>query len=57
MASRITSRHHCNIVKTIIINPKIIGVIELPWNQDVRPIVNINAPIEPVNGHGLNSTK
>jgi hypothetical protein len=27
------------------------------WNQDVSPVVKVNAPIEAVKGHGLISTR
>lgn len=55
--SRITSRHHCTIVNKIIVRPRIKHVMPCPWNQAVRPIVRVNAPREPVIGHGLNSTR
>ena len=55
--SRITSRHHWIIVIAIIIRPKIIQFIPNPWNQATKPTVNANAPIDPVSGQGLNSTK
>lgn len=55
--SRTTSRHHWIIVNKIISKPKIKQVVPYLWNHEVRPIVKINAPKEPVIGHGLNSTR
>lgn len=28
-----------------------------PWNQQASPVVNINAPMADVSGHGLGSTR
>ena len=55
--SRITSRHHWNIV----INTKIIPINKqnkpLPLNQNKIPIVVIIAPKDPIKGQGLISTR
>ncbi len=55
--SREISRHHWYIVKIVIINPKIIKFKLFKWNHFVNPDVKVKAPIAPVNGHGLKSTK
>lgn len=57
MPSRITSRHHWIIVSKIIIVPKNIGIVECPWNHEAVPTVSANAPIAPVSGQGLYSTR
>jgi hypothetical protein len=33
------------------------GVVKCMWNQDVSPVVRVNAPIDAVSGHGLISTR
>jgi len=57
VASRITSRHHWIIVNPITRRPKITPIKPSPWNQAVRPSVRVRAPIDPVRGQGLHSTK
>jgi hypothetical protein len=55
--SREMSRHHWYIVIKVIKFPKINKSIEYWWNHFVKPAVSVNAPIAPVNGQGLKSTK
>lgn len=55
--SRMTSRHHWNIVIMVIVIPSNRHVRPRLWNQEVKPIVIIRAPTDPVKGHGLYSTK
>lgn len=55
--SRITSRHHWIIVRITIDRPISMHTDTCRWNQSVKPIVKARAPIEPVSGHGLNSTR
>ena len=55
--SRITSRHHWNIVIIINTNPRLNKVIPCPWNHEAVPLVKNKAPKDPVKGHGLYSTK
>lgn len=57
VASRITSRHHCSMVRLIIVSPRYRQEVPYPWNQEVRPMVRARAPTEPVSGQGLNSTR
>lgn len=52
-----TSRHHWIIVRIIITRPRISPRVPFPWNHPVSPRVRVSAPIDPVRGHGLNSTK
>lgn len=55
--SRLISRHHWYIVKIVIINPVIIKFNECKWNHFVNPAVRVKAPIAPVKGQGLKSTR
>jgi len=55
--SRVTSRHHWNIVKIVIIFPKINKVISYWWNHLIKPDTIVKAPIAPVRGQGLKSTR
>ena len=55
--SREISRHHWYIVKSVIKFPKTKRFIEYWWNHFVNPAVRVKAPIAPVKGHGLKSTK
>ena len=55
--SRVTSRHHCSIVRAIVTNPKSTQSRPYPWNHEVSPTVSIKAPTEPVRGQGLYSTR
>ena len=41
----------------MIENPRITRFILFPLNQDAIPLVKRSAPIDPVKGHGLYSTK
>lgn len=56
MPSRTISRHHCCIVRSIIIKPRYIRFVLLKWNHAARPDVSKRAAIAPVKGHGLGST-
>lgn len=55
--SRITSRHHWNMVIMIIITPRFINQTSFIWNHIIVPDVNDISPIDPTIGHGLLSTK
>ena len=55
--SRTISRHHWTIVNKIIVTPKIAHLLPCPWNHEAVPTVKAKAPIDPVNGHGLSSTR
>lgn len=55
--SRTTSRHHWIIVNKIINVPKVNSKILNKWNHIIIPDVIVISPIDPVNGHGLLSTK
>lgn len=55
--SRIMSRHHWNIVSNTIISANNNKFTEKLWNQAASPDVKNIAPIDPVKGHGLNSTR
>jgi len=55
--SRITSRHHWIIDRIIRVAARIRGNRKLIWNQAVRPIAKVKAPIDAVSGHGLISTR
>lgn len=57
LLSRVTSRHHCHMVPITTSIPNIKIFIPHPWNHLTRPLVIIIAPIDPVIGHGLISTK
>lgn len=54
--SLLISRHHCNIVSKIILNPKNIRLIEFKWNHLIKPEVRKKAPVELIKGHGDSST-
>jgi hypothetical protein len=45
------------MVIIIIVRPNSIQDTPNPWNQATKPTVKAKAPIEPVKGQGLNSTK
>jgi len=51
------SRHHWKDVIKRIAMPIINKVGLLKWNHFTNPEVRIKAPIDPINGHGLWSTK
>lgn len=52
-----TSRHQFNITTSISNNPINSVFMGRLWNQDVIPAAIKNALIDPIKGHGLNSTK
>ncbi len=56
MPSRIMSRHHWYIVRSIHVRPMITRREELKWNHMIRPDVSRRADKAPVNGHGLGLT-
>jgi hypothetical protein len=53
VSSRVTSRHHCIIVNTVMITPIPIRLLSYWWNLLISPIKVSIAPIAPVSGHGL----
>ena len=55
--SRITSRHHWNIVSSVIKIPKVINHVSLKCIHITAPDVIDISPIDPVIGQGLLSTK
>lgn len=55
--SREISRHHWYIVNIVIILPKIKRSVEYWWNHLVKPAVRVKAPMAPVRGQGLKSTR
>lgn len=55
--SRVTSRHHWNIVKFVMVSPVMRQRVVLVWNQIVRPQVRERAPVAAVRGQGLSSTR
>jgi hypothetical protein len=55
--SREISRHHWYIVNKVIKFPKIKRFTLYWWNHFVNPAVRVKAPMAPVKGHGLKSTK
>ena len=57
LLSRTTSRHHCSIDSIISLIPIIVRDNPQLWNHPTSPLVSISAPIDLVNGHGLNSTR
>lgn len=57
VASRVTSRHHNELVIIIIVKPIKINFIDNVWNHLAKPKVKNKAPNEAVKGHGLFSTK
>lgn len=54
--SRIISRHHWDIVKSIQIIPIVSNEVSFKWNQEIRPIAILKALIAPQIGQGLIST-
>ena len=57
VASRITSRHHTNIVRPISMMANGMNVIEEVCSHSVRENISNPAPIDPVKGHGLTCTR
>lgn len=55
-ASRITSRHHWDIVNMITIKPNNIRKELILWIFPHNPVNKNNAPAAPVKGQGLAST-
>jgi len=44
------------MVRVVSISPRVMGAMELKWNQIARPDVRRRAAIAPVRGQGLGST-
>ncbi len=57
VASRITSRHHCAALTTIIRRPNSKQYEVWRWNHDTSPTVKARAPVAAVIGHGLEETR
>ena len=55
--SRITSRHHWNIVNKITLPPNINPPNSEQWNQATKPTAKVIPPIPPLIGQGLGETK
>jgi len=51
--SRVTSRHHWIMVRTVMIAPIPIRLLSYWWNHLISPIKVTIAPTAPVRGHGL----
>lgn len=50
--SRLTSRHHWNIIREIIAIPKLNKVIDLFWNQSTSPVVIPSPATDLIRGQG-----
>lgn len=57
VASRITSRHHWNLINKIDVIDTIRGIIEYPHIQSAEENITLNRAMEPRIGHGLTETK
>ena len=56
VASRVTSRHHWNIVARTRPRPAQIKLASYLWAYAANPATKQRLPTEPVRGHGLKST-